>query len=295
MFFAGTLVSCESNRAALEGDRYDSGTVHISCDETFRPVIDEQVKVYEASYPKTKLIVHYKPEAECLRDLLVDSIRMVIATRGFSVSEKGVIADSLKVEPWQQTVAYDALAVIVHPRARQDMFSLQELRDIFSGKNSKGIKPVVDGNRATSTVRYVIDSLLQGGNLGANVAAAESSVGVIDYVAKTPEAVGLIGVSWIANTEDTAQIRFLEKIKVARMESTDSANHYVLPVQIFIYMRSYPMIRSLVTIVKEKNYGLAGGFANFMAKDRGQLIFRRAYIFPAFRPFYDRSAELTED
>ena len=82
---------------------------------------------------------------------------------------------------------------------------------------------------------------------------------------------------------------------MARLESTDSADHYVLPVQLFIYMRSYPMIRSLVYMLKEKNYGLGTGFANFMSKDRGQLIFKRAYIFPAIHPFYERNAELTED
>lgn len=286
---------CESNKASLTGDRYDSGIIHISCDESFKPVIDQQVKVYEDSYPKTKIIVHYKPEADCLRDLLVDSIRMVIATRGYSKREEMIIADSLKVSPSQETVAYDAIAVIVHPSAKQDMFSMSEVRELLSGKSKSGLVPVVDGTKATSTVRYMLDSVLKGEALGANVMAADSSAGVVDFISKTPNAVGFIGVSWIANTDDKQQAGFLKKVKVARLESTDSADHYVLPVQLFIYMRSYPMIRSLVYMLKEKNYGLGTGFANFMSKDRGQLIFKRAYIFPAIHPFYERNAELTED
>src|SRR5689334_10431232 len=69
-------------------DRFNIGTIHISCDETFKPVIDAQVKVYESQFPDTRIIVHYKSEAECFRDLLVDSIRMVIATRNISEEEK---------------------------------------------------------------------------------------------------------------------------------------------------------------------------------------------------------------
>ncbi len=32
--------------------------------------------------------------------------------------------------------------------------------------------------------------------------AARTSEGVIDYVAKNPDAIGFIGVSWIGNRED---------------------------------------------------------------------------------------------
>ena len=74
--------SDEQKKAEIP-DRFDKGTIHISCDESFKPVIDEEVKVYEALYPGTKIIVHYKPEAECLKDFEVDSIRIVIATRGY--------------------------------------------------------------------------------------------------------------------------------------------------------------------------------------------------------------------
>ena len=289
------ITGCKSKQAVVQADRYDSGVIHISCDESFKPVIDAEVEVYQSSSPDTRIIVHYKPEAECVRDLLVDSIRMVIATRGFSQKESLLISDSLKVNPKQQTIAYDAIAVIVNPASKDSMFSIPELKDLLTGKSKKNLIPVFDGLKATSTVRFMLDSVLRGETLGSHVVAAENSEGVINYVASTPNAVGLIGVSWIANTEDSTQSRFLKKIRVARLESTDSANNYVLPVQLFIYTRSYPLIRSLVYSLKEKYYGLGSGFASFLVQDRGQLIFRRAYLFPAFRAFYTRDAELQQD
>jgi phosphate transport system substrate-binding protein len=126
------------------------------------------------------------------------------------------------------------------------------------------------------------------------VVAASNSTEVIKYVARVPNAVGFVGFSWIGNNDDTAQLSIRSRVRTAWLESTDSANAYVQPSQFFIYTRSYPMVRDLVYIVKEKHQGLAHAFAHFMADDRGQLIFRRAYIMPVVRPHYIRNAMLNE-
>ncbi len=294
VLFCFLYAGCKQKNKAEPTDRYNKGVIHISCDESFKPVIDAQVQVYEASFSDTRIIVHYKPEADCLRDFLVDSIRMVIATRGFTESERALMIDSLKIGPEKLTVAYDAIAVIVHPSAQDSFFTMNDIKDLVSGKGKENLIPVFDGLKATSTVRFMIDSVLKGGSLGPNAVAAESSAGVIDYVSRTPNAVGFIGVSWVGNKDDTTQQSFLKKVRVARVESTDSANAFVQPVQYLIYTKSYPMVRDLVYILKEHHVGLGNGFANFLKSERGQLIFRRAFLYPALRPFYVRRAELKE-
>jgi phosphate transport system substrate-binding protein len=193
-----------------------------------------------------------------------------------------------------EKVARDAIAVIVHPNNPDSFFTMNDIRNLVRGKLKEKLIPVFDGLKATSTVRFMIDSVLKGGSLGPNVVAAQSSEGVIDYVSKTPSAVGFIGVSWVGNKEDTSQQSFLKKIRIARVESTDSANAFVLPVQYLIYTKTYPMVRDLVYVLREQEYGLGGAFANFLKSERGQLIFRRAYLQPAIRPFYVRRAELKE-
>lgn len=285
------FVSCGNNTANVPVKRFDSGTVYISCDESFKPVIDAQVQVYRHDYPKANIVVQYKPEADCLRDFLVDSIEMVIATRAYTPREKRLIADSLKVDLDYSPIAYDAIAVLVHPQATDSMFRMEEIRDLLTGKSKKNLIPVLDGLKATSTVRFMLDSVLRGESLGKNVTAAPTSREVIEYIGRTPNAVGFVGISWVGNADDTAQLALLKKVRLARVESTDSAGGYVLPVQYLIYSRTYPMIRSLVYVLKEKERGIAGSFANFLRNDRGQLIFRRSYLFPALRPFYMRDAQ----
>lgn len=285
------LTGCSNAAQEKARSRFDSGTTYISCDESFKPVIDAELDVFKADYPNANVVVQYKPEADCLRDFLVDSVEMVIATRPYSKREKNLIGDSLHVNPDYTTVAYDAIAVLVHPQSPDSMFTMAEIRDLLAGKLKKNLIPVLDGLKATSTVRFMLDSVLRNEALGKNVSAAPSSREVIDYVARTPNAVGFVGIEWVGNADDTAQLNLLRRVRLARLESTDSVGGFVLPLQYLIYTRTYPMIRSLVYVLKEKEQGLAGSFANFLRNDRGQLIFRRAYIFPALRPFYMRDAQ----
>lgn len=286
--------SCGSNNQNDQSESREKGTLYISVDESFKPVIDSQIQVFESSFPEARIIAEYKPEAECLRDLGVDSIRMLITTRGYSESEKTFLEDSMHVLPKKKVIAYDAIAVIVNKQSPDSLFTMTEIKDLLKGSFKKNLIPVFDGLHATSTIRFIIDSVLRGNSLAPGTTAAKSSEGVIDYVSKNLNAVGFIGVSWIGNREDSAQLSFLTKITLASLESTDIPGAYVKPVQANIYKRRYPMVRDLVYILKENNQGLGNGFANFLSGQRGQLIFKRAYLMPAQLSFNVRNATLTQ-
>jgi phosphate transport system substrate-binding protein len=287
---------CKSYRQqdAEKPDTPIRGTIHISADESFKPVIDEQVQVYESNHPDARIIVHYKPEAECLKDMLIDSIRMVMVTRASSATEKSIVADSLKTELKETVIARDAIAVITHPESEDSFFTMNEIKDILRGRFNKNLIPVFDGVKATSTIRYIIDSVLRGDTLTPKAVAARSSEGVVDYIARTPGTIGFVGVSWVGNKEDTAQLGFLKKVKICYLESVNIKERYVIPLQVNIADRNYPMVRDLVYILKEKYVGLGHGFSVFLAGEIGQLIFKRAYLMPAKRDFILRKARLRE-
>jgi len=183
---------------------------------------------------------------------------------------------------------------VVNKGATDSFFTMPELKDLVSGKSTTPLTPVFDGLRATSTVRFMLDSVLRGAPLGPKVTAAQNSEGVLDYVAQNRNAVGFIGVSWIGNKEDSAQQSFLKKVTIANIQSTDNPDGYIKPYQANIYARRYPMVRDLVYLLKEKHNGLGHGFSNFLLADRGQLVFRRAYLLPAKMPFYVRPTTLNQ-
>jgi phosphate transport system substrate-binding protein len=292
VFFGGCKTYKEQEDSLA--DTPERGMIHISADESFKPVIDEMIQVYESNNPDTKINVQYKPEAECFKDLFVDSIRMVIATRKHSKEENDFLNDSMQTGLKSMTIARDGIAVIVNPASADTTFTMKDLKDILTGRFKKTLIPVFDGVKATSTVRFVIDSVLRGDTLTPGAMAARSSEGVIDYIAKNNGVVGFIGVEWIGNPEDTAQHSFLKKVKVAGIEATDIPGGYVKAYQANIYIKRYPLVRDLVYILKENYRGLGTGFANFMSGEIGQIIFRRSYLAPAQKNLGIRPVRLKE-
>lgn len=287
---------CKSYKAQEDEmtDTRTRGRINVSADESFKPIIDAQVQVFESNFPGTKINVTYKPEAECLKDLLNDSVRMVIATRAYNEDEKKLLTDSFKIGPEKMVVARDAIAVIVNPQSPDSLFTMNEIKAILRGKFSKKLIPVFDGVQATSTVRFIVDSVLRSDSLSPQTMAARTSEGVIDYVANHPEAIGFIGVSWIGNQDDAQQVSFLKKVKIARLQSRGLTDNYILPVQANIYYNQYPMVRDLVYMLREKHKGLGHGFADFMSGEIGQLIFKRAYLMPVQRKFLIRPIRVKE-
>ncbi len=264
-------------------DSHFSGTINVSVDESFKPVIEEQIAMYHASYPGTKIIAHYKPEAECLRDLYKDSsTRTIIITRPITDKEEQYLIDSLGYIPGSKILATDAVAIVVNAASTDTLFTLKRLRDQLTGKIYREQKVVFDGLQATSTVRFINDSVLQGAKFDTGIVkAAKTSKEVLDYVASDKNAIGFVGISWIGNPEVKEQVDMLKKVKIAWVQcAACDSTPFVKPMQASILTRRYPLVRGLYYINKENYDGLGTGFVNFMRNERGQLIFRRAYLGP---------------
>lgn len=292
LFFLLAVCSCSGPHERTDTDTANSGLIHISVDESFKPVIDSEIQVFEALYPKAKIIAEYKPEAECLKDLIKDSTRMIIVTRGLTDEEAKIYKDTLSYSPQWDKIANDAVAIVVNNNSPDTVLTMEKIKGILNGTTGDKEIAVFDGLKETSSVRFAIDSILKGKSLDPKkVFAAKSSEDVINYVAKNNNTIGFVGVSWIGNKEDTAQLSFLKKVKIAAVECERcDGKPYVKPYQANIMLHRYPLVRGLYYILRENYDGLGGGFANFLIYERGQLIFRRAYLGPAKMNFSIRSA-----
>lgn len=265
---------------------YDSpshGSINISVDESFRPVIEEQIAMYQESYPGTLINAEFKTEAECFKDFFRDTgNRVIIVTRRLVEKEEKYMKDSLNYFPGFDLVATDAIAIVLHKDNPDSLFTLSRLREQLMGKINRDQKIVFDGLTATSNVRFVLDSILKGAPFDtAVVKAAKTSKEVLEFVAGDPKAIGFVGINWIGNPEVKEQVEMLKKVKLAYVEcSVCDSIPFVKPVQESIVSRRYPLVRGLYFIKKENFNGLGTGFASFLKNERGQLIFRRAYLGP---------------
>ncbi len=291
------LTGCKETKQQGPLDNTTSGTINISVDESFRPVIEEQIKVFEGSFPRAKINAVYKPEAECLKDLYNDSAtRMVIVTRGLTYKDAKYFADTLHYVPRSEKIASDAIAVIINIKSKDSIFTLHGLQELLTGEAVNNKKVVFDGLNSTSAIRFVIDSILKGKKFDNNkVKAVKNSREVLEYIATDTNAIGMVGISWIGNPEDSSQVNMLRKVKIAYVKCelcVDSP--YVKPTQAGMMTRRYPLVRGLYYILKENYSGLGSGFAGFLQYERGQLVFRRSYLWPAKMSFNLRSVIINE-
>ena len=269
--------------SSIPTDTPVKGTIEISADESFEPVIREQIAMYEASFPGTKINARFKSEADCLKDLFNDSLtRMVIVTRGLTDKEERFMTRKLTYNPAWNEVASDAVAVIVNMKSADTLFTLDKLRQQLTGKLNREITMVFDGINKTSTVRFIEDSVLKGGKFDTSVVkAVKTSDEVLEYIATHEKAVGFVGINRIGNPEDPKQVAMLRKVKIAYVKCDVCVNTpYILPSQESILNRRYPLVRGLYYVLKENHMGLGSGFVSFLKYERGQLIFRRAYLGP---------------
>lgn len=258
-------------------DTLGSGKMTISVDETYKPIIEEQLKVFDSSYPDADITVQYKSEAECIKDFMNDSVKFILITRELSANEKNVL-EGKKVVATSLAVAKDAMAIIVNNTNPDSVLSKSQIKGILTGMYSKKYTVVFD-NQGSSTIRYVMDSLIPGEKLGANVFAAKGNDSVINYVANNPDAIGFVGVSSVSDFNDPEGLAFIKNVKVVSVLNDKNLKDY-LPYQAYIAPNQYQLTRNLYYIHRETYPGIATGFANFIAKERGQLIFKQARLFP---------------
>ena len=128
-------------------DTPNSGLIRISVEESFRPFMEEQLKVFLASNPKAQIEASYKSEIDCFKDLANDSTRMIFVTRGLTKQEQVDYKKSLNFNPNFAILAYNAVAVLIHKSAKDSIFSLEALSQRLTGKSNKEV--VMDGNNLT--------------------------------------------------------------------------------------------------------------------------------------------------
>ncbi len=287
------IFSCKSNSGQGDVKAKDS-TVVISVDENYKTVINEMKKVFESTYGENILKINYKPEIDCIRDLENDSVHMVLIGRQITSEEYKILTKQSGVTPRNNRIAYDAVAIVTNKNAADTLLTFKELQGRLNGKIIDK-KIVFDGKSATSTVRYMVDSIARTTKLGSNVAAANNTDELIDAVAKSKNTYGILSYSWLSDPQDLETKKRLEKVNLVKVEcepcNSDSLKIFAAPSALTVYEGKYRLVKD-ITYVLKKQTDYAFRFADFLSGERGQLIFRRAHLLPAELNFNVRTTNI---
>ena len=297
------IVSCGQKQATTSSSE---GLAKIACDESFERIMQQEIEVYEYIYPKANILPYYVNEKAAIDSLLnLGTVRIAVIARELNDKETAYLK-SHKKNIRSKRIAVDAIALIVNPANTIELLSKKEIGEILAGKLTKWneIEPnrlgeiqVVFDHQGSSTVQYMRDSLLIGDKFGPNVHAQNNNEEVFKAVANNPNAIGVIGVSWISSdlagrqlsTEeladrsqqsDTTTLDFNQQVKVLKVRRDDEIQG-CKPYQAYIFDGSDPLYRSIYMITVATGGTTASGFFAFVTGFQGQKLIQMTGVLPA--------------
>ena len=291
---ASAVLSC-SNKKNDRGGRTDtptSGTITFYADESFSAIIEEERKQFEYTYPKAHLKAVYTDQNTGMNQLMALKTCLLITSRDLTKGETAMFSTK-QTKAVSFPIGYDGVALIVNRNNTDTLITEAAARKIFSGEVTKwnqiykhsslGDIEVVFDNRASGTLFWVEDSLLGGKHITQkNIVAAKSSRGVIDYVKRTPNAIGVVGSNWISDNRDSTNLTFLKDITVMSVSMQDEAtkSNSFKPYQYYLLNGYYPFCRTIYCIVVDPFRALPWSFSNYITGPIGQLIILKSGILP---------------
>lgn len=289
------LSACQGKPKDGLTDTYTSGVIAIAADESFRPIVQEEIDVFEGMFPLAGIVPRYVTEVEAVNLLLKDSLRLAITSRRLTSEEMNSF-HSRKFYPQEIKIATDGLALITHRGNRDTLITMKDIRRILTGdaKRWKDIYPdsrledirLVFDHKNSSTVRFAVDSICKGASLSDQVKALKTNKEVIEYVARTPDAIGVIGVNWLSDKNDSTGLSFSKEVQVMSVSAADKATpeNSFKPYQAYLFYGDYPLARSIYALLNDPRSALAWGFTSFLSSDRGQRIILKSGLVPATQP-----------
>ena len=237
---------------------------------TVLPIIQIVSEAYTAANPDVDIALSGGGSGNGIKALIDGLATIAMSSRDIKSSEKDLAAKK-GIDPVRTSVAVDALVPVVNPENRVQSLSLEQLKDIYTGKitNWKELGgadgKIVIISRDTSSGTYETwESLVMKGAKGMPKALLQASNGaVVQAVAKNRNAIGYIGIGYMNDTLKGLQIGDL----TATPENALS--------------KKWPLARELYLFTNGQPQGTAGAFIKYMLEpEKGQKAVLKAGIVP---------------
>ncbi len=274
------FVSCKQSEIKKEKESILKGKITILVDETVKPLIEDQIAVFESTY-KAKITLVAKSEKELLQSFMKDTSGVVILSRPLDSTEIKFFERS-KIKPRVTKFATDAIALISNKKDLDSLIALKDVVSFLKGNSQSRIKGLVFDNPNSSTVRYLtklsgVQQVPQ-----KEVYSFKSNEEVVKFVAENDGMIGVVGLNWLL--QPSSEIKgFLTNINVLNVEGLNKKSYFA-PTQNNLAEGTYPLARDLFIVNCQGTTGLGMGFASFLAGEIGQRIVLKSGMLPAVMP-----------
>lgn len=187
------------------------------------------------------------------------------ASRSMKMDEKLKMQDAGKAFK-EVIVAYDALAVIVHPSNKVSQLTREQLEGIFTGKitnwkdvGGADLKIIVYSRETSSgTYEFFREHVLNKKNFASSALLMAATGAIVQSVSQTPGAIGYVGFAYIENNVKPLKISY------------DKGKTYVAPSMENAKNKSYPVTRPLYYYYLTKVEKQVKPFVDYILSAEGQ-------------------------
>ena len=264
LFFLLSLLTC-----------FHVSAQRIKGSDTVLPVSQETAEIFMNAYPEQRVTVTGGGTGVGISALMDYTTDIAMASRPIKFSEKMKLK-AAKQEVEEVIIAYDALAVIVHPDNPVSRLTRQQLEGIFRGKivnwkqvGGPDMKIIVYSRETSSgTYEFFKESVLKNKNYMSGSLSMPATGAVIQSVSQTKGAIGYVGLAYLS-----------ERVKPIAV-SYDGGKHYVLPTLENGTKRQYPIVRPLYYYYNVSDKAKVSPFIEYILSPEGQNIIKKGGYIP---------------
>lgn len=287
-----------------QGSDIRSGTLKVLVTESHLPLVQRLAEEYHGAFPNSVIQTSGTTTRAAIVDMVNDSVQCIVVDRRLNAEERAAI-ESAELRVVETEVARDGIAVLVHRDNKMSTISMDLLAAILAGETS------LWNAIPASKLRGPVEICLTGKNSGLYemvvrhffniekdvpvIAVAASQRGIVEYVARRPEAIGLVSYAMWRDTMDVSLERLKQRITMLAFAAKDTQG--VLTTvklnQRNVFDQYYPLTYTLYVYTSEKKAGAGQGFSAFVGGDRGQRMFQEAGLVPRTLPY--RTIQLTQE
>lgn len=254
LLLSGLLLNAASTHA-------EETRLMIKGSTTIQPIASGIGRVFQRQYPDVQVMVEGGGSLAGLRALIAGEAE--IAASSSFISEAEIqLARERGVYPVPFRIAYDCIMPVVNGSNPLSNLSRQDLKKIYRGEIDNWRQlggpnlpiKVLSRDTASGTYKVWNEVVMQQETVAAGISSMHSSAEVVKSVAKSPGAIGYIGLSYL-----NAQVKPLKVDGI--MGSTQSMKNGVYPLSrpLFLFTDGWPEGRTLefINFVLDPNKGQA--------------------------------------
>lgn len=243
--------------------------VAIQGSTTVLPLVQVLAEEYLAEHPEVDISVSGGGSGVGITALLDGVVDVAMSSR--EAKEKEIEAARRKgKELIPYVIAYDAIAVIVHPSNPVENLPLETLRKIYSGEIANWEElgwrrmPIVPISRdfASGTFEVFNKVVLKGKEVTPSALMLVSNLAILQEVSSSPGCIGYVGLGYVR-----------ESVKVVAIDG-------VFPSPESVRTGAYPLSRPLYLYLAHPPEGVIRDFLDFILSERGQRIVAETGFIP---------------